>query len=36
VSPFQRLARWWAPPAEAKIISGPSRNALWLGLASLP
>jgi hypothetical protein len=30
-SPWQRLARWWAPPAEAKIISGPSRNALWLG-----
>jgi hypothetical protein len=30
-SPWQRLARWWAPPAEAKIISGPFRNALWLG-----
>jgi hypothetical protein len=30
-SPLRRLARWWAPPAEAKIISGPSRNALWLG-----
>jgi hypothetical protein len=30
-SPLQRLARWWTPPAEAKIISGPSRNALWLG-----
>jgi hypothetical protein len=30
-SPLQRLTRWWAPPAEAKIISGPSRNALWLG-----
>jgi hypothetical protein len=30
-SPLQRLARWWAPPAEAKILSGPSRNALWLG-----
>jgi hypothetical protein len=30
-SPWQRLARWWAPPAEAKILSGPSRNALWLG-----
>jgi hypothetical protein len=30
-SPLQRLARWWAPPAEAKIISGPSRSALWLG-----
>jgi len=30
-SPLQRLARWWAPPAEAKIISGPWRNALWLG-----
>jgi hypothetical protein len=30
-SPLQRLARWWAPPAEAKIISGPARNALWLG-----
>jgi hypothetical protein len=29
--PLQRLARWWAPPAEAKILSGPSRNALWLG-----
>jgi hypothetical protein len=28
---WQRLARWWAPPAEAKIISSPSRNALWLG-----
>jgi hypothetical protein len=30
-SPLQRLTRWWAPPAEAKIISGPWRNALWLG-----
>jgi len=30
-SPWQRLVRWWAPPAEAKVISGPSRNALWLG-----
>jgi hypothetical protein len=30
-SPWRRLARWWAPPAEAKILSGPSRNALWLG-----
>jgi hypothetical protein len=30
-SPWQRLARWWAPPAEAKILFGPSRNALWLG-----
>jgi hypothetical protein len=30
-SPLRRLARWWAPPAEAKIISGPSRSALWLG-----
>jgi hypothetical protein len=30
-SPWQRLARWWAPPAEAKILSGPSRNVLWLG-----
>jgi hypothetical protein len=30
-SPWQRLARWWAPPAEAKILSGPSRSALWLG-----
>jgi hypothetical protein len=30
-SPLQRLARWWAPPAEAKIISGPWRDALWLG-----
>jgi hypothetical protein len=30
-SPWQRLARWWAPPAEAKVISGPSRSALWLG-----
>ena len=30
-SPWQRLGRWWAPPAEAKIISGPSRTALWLG-----
>jgi hypothetical protein len=28
---LQRLARWWAPPAEAKILSGPSRSALWLG-----
>ena len=34
-SPWQRLARWWAPPAEAKIISGPSRNALWLGAGQL-
>jgi hypothetical protein len=30
-SPLRRLARWWAPPAEAKILSGPSRSALWLG-----
>jgi hypothetical protein len=30
-SPLQRLARWWAPPAEAKIVSGWWRNALWLG-----
>jgi len=30
-SPMQRLARWWAPPAEAKMISGPSRSLLWLG-----
>ena len=30
-SPLQRLARWWAPPAEAKISSGPARTALWLG-----
>ena len=30
-SPLRRLARWWAPPAEAKRISGPSRNVLWLG-----
>jgi hypothetical protein len=30
-SPLQRLARWWAPPAEAKIVSGPWRNMLWLG-----
>lgn len=30
-SPLGRLARWWAPPAEAKILSGPWRNALWLG-----
>jgi hypothetical protein len=30
-SPLQRLARWWAPPAEAKIVSGPARTALWLG-----
>ena len=29
--PLQRLARWWAPPAEAKIVSGPTRSALWLG-----
>jgi hypothetical protein len=28
---LQRLARWWAPPAEAKILSGPSRSVLWLG-----
>jgi hypothetical protein len=34
-SPWQRLARWWAPPAEAKILSGPSRNALWLGTGQL-
>jgi hypothetical protein len=34
-SPLQRLAHWWAPPAEAKIISGPSRNALWLGEGQL-
>jgi hypothetical protein len=34
-SPLQRLARWWAPPAEAKIISGPSRSALWLGEGQL-
>jgi hypothetical protein len=34
-SPLQRLARWWAPPAEAKIISGPARNALWLGNGQL-
>jgi hypothetical protein len=32
---LQRLARWWAPPAEAKILSGPSRNALWLGNGQL-
>ena len=30
-SPLQRLARWWTPPAEAKIVSGFWRNALWLG-----
>jgi hypothetical protein len=30
-SALQRLASWWAPPAEAKIVSGPSRSALWLG-----
>jgi hypothetical protein len=29
-SPLQRLARWWAPPAEAKMTSGPSRSVLWL------
>jgi hypothetical protein len=34
-SVWQRLARWWAPPAEAKIISGPSRSALWLGAGLL-
>jgi len=34
-SPWQRLARWWAPPAEAKILSGPSRNAIWLGAGQL-
>jgi hypothetical protein len=34
-SPWQRLARWWAPPAEAKILSGPWRNALWLGAGQL-
>ena len=28
---MQRLAPRSAPPAEAKILSGPSRNALWLG-----
>jgi hypothetical protein len=32
---WQRLARWWAPPAEAKILSGPSRSALWLGAGQL-
>jgi hypothetical protein len=32
---WQRLARWWAPPAEAKILSGPSRNAIWLGAGQL-
>ena len=32
---WQRLAGWWAPPAEAKILSGPSRNALWLGAGQL-
>jgi hypothetical protein len=30
-SPLERLARWWAPPAEAKVIAGPFRGALWLG-----
>jgi hypothetical protein len=35
VSLFQRLARWWAPPAEAKIISVPFRNAPWLGAGQL-
>jgi hypothetical protein len=34
-SPWQRLARWWTPPAEAKILSGPSRNALWLDQGQL-
>ena len=34
-SPWQRLVRWWTPPAEAKILSGPSRNALWLGAGQL-
>jgi hypothetical protein len=34
-SVWQRLAHWWAPPAEAKILSGPSRNALWLGAGQL-
>jgi len=34
-SPWQRLGRWWAPPAEAKILSGPSRNVLWLGAGQL-
>ncbi len=29
-SPLQRLASWLVPPAEAKEISGPARNALWL------
>jgi hypothetical protein len=28
---LRQLAGWWAPPAEAKILSGPWRNALWLG-----
>jgi hypothetical protein len=30
-SALERLAHWWAPPAEAKVISGPARSALWLG-----
>jgi hypothetical protein len=30
-SPLERLARWWAPPAEAKVVSGPWRTALWVG-----
>jgi hypothetical protein len=34
-SPLQRLARWWVPPAEAKIVSGPLRSALWLGNGQL-
>jgi len=28
---LERLARWWTPPAEAKVIAGPSRTTLWLG-----
>jgi hypothetical protein len=34
-SPLRRLARWWAPPAEAKIVTGSSRTALWLGNGQL-
>jgi hypothetical protein len=34
-SPLQRLRRWWARPAEAKVLSGPSRSALWLGNGQL-
>jgi hypothetical protein len=28
---LRRLARWLLPPAEAKLLQGPSRQACWLG-----